>query len=96
MHLPNGKCIFLLEQATGVEPASVAWEATVLPMNYACSFMSLYIMLLSAQNVKLFEAVRPAFQKSFCRRRPRCNKSARRSRLFRQEAFRKADPPPPR
>lgn len=25
-------CVFL-EQGTGIEPASVAWEATVLPMN---------------------------------------------------------------
>ena len=24
---------FFLEQGTGIEPASVAWEATVLPMN---------------------------------------------------------------
>ncbi len=26
----------LLEQATGIEPASQAWEARVLPLNYAC------------------------------------------------------------
>lgn len=25
-----------LEQATGVEPATTAWEAIVLPLNYAC------------------------------------------------------------
>lgn len=25
-----------LEQATGIEPASSAWEAGVLPLNYAC------------------------------------------------------------
>ena len=25
-----------MEQATGVEPASKAWEAFILPMNYAC------------------------------------------------------------
>ena len=24
---------YILEQGTGIEPASVAWEATVLPMN---------------------------------------------------------------
>ncbi len=24
---------FVLEQGTGIEPASVAWEATILPMN---------------------------------------------------------------
>ena len=29
---PNGWHLFL-EQGTGIEPASVAWEATVLPMN---------------------------------------------------------------
>ena len=27
-----------LEQATGIEPASAAWEAAILPMNYACIF----------------------------------------------------------
>ena len=26
-------CCFVLEQGTGIEPASVAWEATILPMN---------------------------------------------------------------
>lgn len=26
----------LLEQATGIEPAWSAWEAEVLPLNYAC------------------------------------------------------------
>ena len=26
------------EQTTGIEPASSAWEADVLPMNYACVF----------------------------------------------------------
>ncbi len=30
--LPFGWLCFL-EQGTGIEPASVAWEATVLPMN---------------------------------------------------------------
>ena len=30
------KADFLLEQATGIEPASTAWEAVILPMNYAC------------------------------------------------------------
>ena len=25
--------VFVLEQGTGIEPASVAWEATILPMN---------------------------------------------------------------
>ena len=28
--------LFILEQATGIEPASAAWEAAILPMNYAC------------------------------------------------------------
>ena len=31
-HPANG-VLFFLEQGTGIEPASVAWEATVLPMN---------------------------------------------------------------
>ena len=25
-----------LEQATGIEPAPYAWEAQILPLNYAC------------------------------------------------------------
>jgi hypothetical protein len=29
---------FTMEQATGIEPASAAWEAAVLPLNYACKF----------------------------------------------------------
>lgn len=29
---PKGRGIFL-EQDTGIEPATVAWEATVLPLN---------------------------------------------------------------
>ena len=28
--------ISVVEQATGIEPASTAWEAVILPMNYAC------------------------------------------------------------
>ena len=27
---------FLLEQAMGIEPTTSAWEADVLPLNYAC------------------------------------------------------------
>ena len=27
-----------LEQATGIETASAAWEAAILPMNYACIY----------------------------------------------------------
>ena len=30
--IPMG-CCFVLEQGTGIDPASVAWEATILPMN---------------------------------------------------------------
>ena len=30
--IPMG-CCCVLEQGTGLEPASVAWEATILPMN---------------------------------------------------------------
>jgi hypothetical protein len=26
-----------MEQATGIGPASAAWEAAVLPLNYACT-----------------------------------------------------------
>ena len=28
--------IVFLEQATGIEPARSAWEAEILPLNYAC------------------------------------------------------------
>ena len=28
--------IIVLEHATGIEPARLAWEAKVLPLNYAC------------------------------------------------------------
>lgn len=27
-----------MEQAMGVEPTSEAWEASILPINYACIF----------------------------------------------------------
>ena len=30
-----------MEQATGVGPASKAWEAFILPMNYACIALSI-------------------------------------------------------
>ena len=30
---PQPECLLLMEQGTGIEPASVAWEATILPMN---------------------------------------------------------------
>ena len=29
---------FFMEQAMGVEPTSEAWEASILPINYACIF----------------------------------------------------------
>lgn len=28
--------VLIMEHATGIEPAYSAWEANVLPMNYAC------------------------------------------------------------
>ena len=28
--------LLYLEHATGIEPARLAWEAKVLPLNYAC------------------------------------------------------------
>ena len=33
-----------LEQATGIEPAASAWEAEVLPLDYACEQSILYTM----------------------------------------------------
>ena len=36
MHNWPGECrASLIERATGIEPASEAWEASILPMNYA-------------------------------------------------------------
>ena len=49
----------LLEQATGIEPATSAWEADVLPLNYACDatiiyhFSSLVKRFLSTKSVVL-------------------------------------------
>ena len=34
---------FSMEQATGIEPASPAWEAGVLPLDYACVTLVLYM-----------------------------------------------------
>ena len=31
-----------MEQATGIEPAQSAWEAEILPLNYACVIPLLY------------------------------------------------------
>ena len=43
---PNQKgavgSFFALEQATGIEPAASAWEAEVLPLDYACDLIILY------------------------------------------------------
>lgn len=36
---------FWLEQATGIEPALSAWEAEVLPLNYAC----VYLLIIAQQ-----------------------------------------------
>ena len=54
-----------MEQVKGVEPSSVAWEATVLPLNYTCADRFILIRLsqyILSQNfakkkqiVKLFE-----------------------------------------
>ena len=33
---PRGWGLAFLEQATGIEPAASAWEAEVLPLDYAC------------------------------------------------------------
>ena len=29
-------CLFCVKQTTGIEPASSAWEADILPMYYVC------------------------------------------------------------
>ena len=35
-------CRSFLERATGIEPASSAWEADILPMNYICIIVIAY------------------------------------------------------
>lgn len=35
-----------LEQAAGIEPATSAWEANILPLNYACTLVY-YISLFT-------------------------------------------------
>ena len=32
----HSTCSLIMEHATGIEPAYSAWEADVLPLNYAC------------------------------------------------------------
>ena len=32
----HSTCSLIMEHATGIEPARLAWEAKVLPLNYAC------------------------------------------------------------
>ncbi len=50
--------VFLTQfkQITGIEPASPAWEASILPMNYIC--MSVIIILFPVKCKSIF---------SFCR-----------------------------
>ena len=45
-----------MEQATGIEPARSAWEAEVLPLNYACTTFVLYntVYALSSAKFALF------------------------------------------
>ena len=42
---PETNWTFLLERATGIEPAASAWEAEVLPLNYA-RVLLLYALFL--------------------------------------------------
>ena len=35
-----------MEQAAGIEPVLSAWEAEVLPLNYACKEVSTIVILL--------------------------------------------------
>ncbi len=38
MPLILGIILLNMEHATGIEPACLAWEASVLPLNYACIY----------------------------------------------------------
>ena len=52
--------IFNLERAMGIEPTSKAWEALILPMNYA------RLILKQAHNSGLIVPVKPVYsQRNF-------------------------------
>ena len=40
------------KQATGIEPASSAWEADILPMYYACKRSNYFILGILCYNFK--------------------------------------------
>ena len=44
---------FFLEQATGIEPACLAWEASALPLSYACIVDAGGIDVKSAKRISL-------------------------------------------
>lgn len=58
--LPNKPAFACSERATGVEPASEAWEASVLPMNYARRSLCRY------QFLQISDDILPEKQ-NFCR-----------------------------
>ena len=41
-----------MKQATGIEPASSAWEADILPMYYACKRSNYFILGILCYNFK--------------------------------------------
>ena len=43
LHLP-GKLWIIMERAMGIEPTSEAWEASILPLNYARPLSTLLII----------------------------------------------------
>ena len=52
-----------MEQATGIGPAPKAWEALILPLNYACGYLSYYhITNLKATNYRCFDAFCKLFE----------------------------------
>ena len=57
-----------MKQITGIEPASSAWEADVLPMNYACKFMeTMLIISLNFRKVKAFSTQNKTHKKGWRR-----------------------------
>ena len=50
-----------MEHATGIEPAYSAWEADVLPLNYAC------IEIIKAQSIKKKKSPLQEFQRKKAR-----------------------------
>ena len=63
--------LFLCKQITGIEPASPAWEASILPMNYICrkgaESVLLYYMESFCKNAFLYVSLSNFALCQFCK-----------------------------